>query len=237
MRSEIAKEWTLRNQPFTIGIAGASCSGKTQLANRLAARLKKHHPLVISMDSYYRDLSDMSPRERERHNFDSPEALELDLFLKHMKFLLSGGEIRVPVYRFGTHDRPPRGEWVPRRLTAGDEAPPVVIVEGLFALYWPEIRDILNLGIFVDADLPVCLSRRIERDTRERDDTYEDVISQFDRFVAPMYVRHVRPTREYADLAVNGESPLDESVDAVLQNIKSNKKKRVACISAVRSVV
>jgi len=203
------------SRPYLIGISGGSCSGKTSLALGLARCLDDLHPVVVPLDSYYFDLEHVPEEERARYNFDHPGAIDFDMFENHLVKLLEGKDVLVPVYDFESHTRTPRGEWIevdPSR----DEGQRVMIVEGLHVFYSPGVREMLDLKVFVDIGKAVSLNRRVERDVRERGRMPESVVQQFQRHVVPMYEEYVEPVKEFADLVVDGERPLEESLRAVL---------------------
>ncbi|MGH9342635.1 MAG: uridine kinase [Terriglobia bacterium] len=194
-----------------MAIAGPSCAGKTELSNALAQKLGAS---VLVLDSYYHDLTALAPPERARVNFDSPDALDHELLIEQVKCLSRGETIQRPVYGFATHTRNPHGE--------AFAATSVLIVEGIFALYWPELRQLFNTKIFVDSSDEVCLCRRKLRDVAERGRTPESVIAQFQETVQPMAARHVRPTSAYADLVLSGEQPLSRSVERAIAHVCGN---------------
>lgn len=204
-------------KPFIAGIAGGSCSGKTHLAGSVAAGLGGLEAIVVPVDAYYFDLSHLSPEERGAHNFDHPDSVDFGLLMKHLKLLRAGEEVLIPVYDYVTHTRAPRDKWVMRLLSGAAGMRPVVIVEGLHALYRENIRTLMDLAVFVDCDPGTCLERRIERDVRERGRTRENVLEQWERTVVPMYRRHVEPMREFAGLVIDGSRPVDESAKTVLE--------------------
>ncbi len=195
--------------PHLIGVAGPSCAGKSEIAQRLAAILNAP---VLLLDSYYHDLAHLTPKERPLANFDVPEALDVELLTGHLRRLSQGREIEAPVYDFTRHVRTKKIRRVPVAA--------FVIVEGLFALYWEAIRDLLDLKIFVDAPDEVCLQRRIERDVRERGRSPESVVEQFRTTVRPMADRYLLPTKRFADLVLDGTLPLEQSVAAVLSHLR-----------------
>lgn len=197
---------------YMIGIAGPSCSGKTELARRLAGLLSASAPAVISMDSYYRNLSALDPEERARCNFDVPEALDLGLLAQHLRILARGEGVDKPVYQFLTHTHAPQGE----RVEPGE----FIIVEGLFALYWEEVRELLGTRVFIDVDDDVCLSRRLARDTRERGRSAESILAQYTETVRPMSERYILPTRRFADVVVSGEDAPEKAAAAVVAHVE-----------------
>ena len=204
----------MHKRPYIVGIAGASCSGKTALAEGLAQLLGPTSSSVtrLCMDRYYRDLSHLPMPERAAYNFDEPHALDHEAFARQLGTLASGQPIDAPTYDFQTHAR----LCETTRITPGA----FVIVEGLFALYWRQVRDLLGLSVFIDADHEVCLARRLARDTRERGRTEQSVRTQYAKFVRPMYERHALPTRAYADLVVTSERPVAEMARTVAGHIE-----------------
>ena len=195
-------------RPYIIGIGGASCSGKTELAVRLARSLGG---VVCALDSYYRDLSYLEMAERARQNFDIPAALDHSLLYEQISALARGERIQKPVYDFTRHVRSARTEVV--------EPQPTVIVEGLFTLYWEPLRELLKLKVFIEADDDICLQRRIDRDVRERGRTPQSVLSQFAETVRPMTHLHINPTREFADLVLDGHQAPEAAYTAVMHRL------------------
>ena len=188
-----------------IGIAGRSGSGKT----RVAAELVRLWPQarVLATDAYYRDLSQLSVAERGAVNFDAPAALDWELLVADLARLRSGSSVRVPRYDFATHTRIPE----PAPLAPSD----ILIVEGLFALFDRRVREMLDLAVFIDAAEEECLRRRIERDVACRGRTEAFARAQWERHSAPMFERHVFPTRSYADLFLDGTAEPSGSARSV----------------------
>lgn len=199
------------NSVYIIAIAGPSCAGKTELSKRLATELSCP---VLLLDSYYRDLSSLSPAERARVNFDEPSALDEKLLIGQVHALSRGKIVPRPIYDFATHTRIPR--------TDNFVAFEFLIIEGLFALYWPELRQFSGTKVFVNASDELCLRRRLTRDVVERGRTRESVTSQFHETVQPMATRHVRPTSIYADLVLSAEQPISKGVVKVLTHVQKS---------------
>lgn len=196
---------------FLIGIAGPSCSGKSELASYLLEQFGERGAVVISLDSYYHDLTPLNSEERDHWNFDVPGALDRKLLIENVTQLSNGDSIEKPIYQFPSHTRAERGEIVnPFR---------VIIVEGLFALYWEEIRDLLNLKVFIDTNDEVCLERRKQRDVIQRNRSEESVVRQYNETVRPMYRKYIRPTSEFADLILDGMEPIRKSGEVVKQKM------------------
>ena len=155
--------------PVILGLGGPSGSGKTTLARELARELDGIH---LSMDHYYRDLRQMTIQDRARQNFDHPDNLDAALLVRHLIELRAGRPIRVPEYDFARHTR------ILER-TQLVESPVLLIVEGILALYYDELRPLYDLALYTDAPDAVCYERRMARDVRERGRTAESVELQY----------------------------------------------------------
>jgi uridine kinase len=191
-----------------IGIAGPSGAGKTELARALARLLDAP---VLALDCYYRDLADLSFEERAAFNFDSPEAIEQELLFEHLRRLVAGGAIDVPVYDFTAHRRTVRTEPL-----GGSE---FILFEGLWVLHWEEVRRLLGSSVYVDAPDEVCFERRMARDRIERGRSAESVLAQYTATVRPGARQYILPTRRWAGLVVSGTDPLEQTVAAVRRHI------------------
>lgn len=200
--------------PFFIGIAGPSGSGKTALARRLAPLLPRDS-IVISLDSYYLPQSHLTPEERDRLNYDHPEALDWNLLLQHLERLRHGHPVEQPMYRFDRHARDAQTRRVPPR--------PYLILEGILALYDPRVRGMMDLKVFVDTRDAECLGRRLRRDIAERGRTEASVLEQYQTTVRPMAEQYVLPTRKFADVVVSGEEPIDSGVARVLAAVRGQR--------------
>ena len=198
---------------YLIGIAGPSGAGKSFLARHVADKV---HAPVLSLDHYYRDLSHLPLDERARSNFDDPAALEHELLIDQVGDLHAGRTIAVPTYDFSVHTR--------ARETQLFQPATFVIIEGLFTLYWLELRRLLGTTVYVDMTDDVCLQRRIERDVQERGRTPESVIAQFRSTVAPMAEQYVRPTLRHADVLVSGSMPIEVGVAQVLHHVRQQAR-------------
>lgn len=194
-----------------LAIAGPTGSGKSTLAAALVKAMGGGKACILALDSYYRDLSELDRVERDRWNFDDPAAIDADLLVDHLDRLSKGEVVEVPVYDFVTHTR--REE---RELLAPTD---VLILEGLHALYWPEVRDRIEMGVFISLGEGKCLERRMARDIRERGRSRESVLRQFEESVLPMQRCHVLPMASHADLVLQGEDPLEKMVKLVVRKI------------------
>jgi uridine kinase len=193
-----------------LGIAGCSGSGKTTLARELANQLDA---TLFPLDLYYRDLSQFPLDSRHKRNFDHPDSLESELIIEHVRALANGKSIQRPVYDFKTHSRV---------AGAFDTVTPagVVIVEGILALHYAELRPLYTFSIYVNAPHDVCLARRIHRDMRERGRTEESVREQFEATARPMADLYVTPSAARASVIVEGTDALDWSVEQILQRMQ-----------------
>lgn len=200
------------SSPVIIGVAGCSGSGKTTLADELARELEGTH---FHLDYYYRDLAHLSYEERCRINFDDPDQLESELLVKHLRQLAEGKAIQHPLYDFANHTRR-KGET--KRL----EVDHLLIVDGIFALHYPDLRALYDLSIYVDTPDEICYQRRLARDVAQRGRKPESVAEHYAESVRPMAEKYVRPSAKHADLAVEGTASLDWSIEQVMASLKKN---------------
>ena len=178
---------------LVIGIAGGTGSGKTTLMNNLINEFRDHVTL-LSHDNYYKRHDELTYEERCRLNYDEPAALETDLMAAHLDQLRRGEAIDCPVYDFTQHNRSDKTiRIVPRK---------VIIVEGILIFENKELRDLMDIRIFVDTDADVRLCRRILRDVEERGRSLESVLSQYQTTVKPMHEMYVEPSKKFANIIV-----------------------------------
>ncbi len=182
--------------PFVLGIAGGSGSGKSTVVARVEAIVGPGRLALLPMDNYYKDLGHLPLAERAKTNYDHPDAFDLDLLVEHLDALSAGRAVEMPQYSFVEHARLPETKRV--------EPAPVIVVEGILALYDPRLRERMDLKVYVDADPDVRFIRRLRRDIAERGRTVESVIEQYLSSVRPMHLAFVEPTKRYADLIVPG---------------------------------
>ena len=196
--------------PVVMAIAGCSGSGKTTLAAELARTLGGVH---FHFDSYYRDLSHLAMAERARQNFDDPALIESPLLAGHVRALARGEAIERPIYDFATYVRDPG-----RTETFRPGA--FLLVEGLFALYYPELLPLYQLRVYIDTPDEVCFERRLKRDMEQRGRNLESVRRQYDATVRPASLAYVRPSAVHADLNVDGTGALDWKVERVVTEMR-----------------
>ena len=183
----------MNNDILVIGIAGGTGSGKTTLMNNLIQRFEGS-VTVLSHDNYYRRNDHLSYEERCQINYDEPAALETDLMARHLDQLRHGETIQCPVYDFSQHNRSSETiEIAPKS---------VIIVEGILIFENQELRDLMDIKIFVDTDADVRLCRRIKRDVNKRGRSLESVLQQYQQTVKPMHEKYVEPSKKFANLVV-----------------------------------
>jgi uridine kinase len=198
-------------RPYLIAIAGPSGSGKTELARRMAALLEAP---IVALDSYYRDTAHLPFAERVSINFDEPQSLDHELLFAQLSALAEGAEVAAPVYDFV--------EYVRAAEVHAVRPAPFVVVEGIFALYWDDVRELARTRVYIDVPEEVCLARRMDRDVRERGRSPESVIEQYAATVQPMAKLYVRPARAHADVVAIGCESVEQSALRVLRHISEN---------------
>lgn len=177
-----------------IGIAGGTGSGKTTVVRKIIQSLPEGEVTVIPQDSYYRDSSNLPLEDRLKLNFDEPAAIEFELLVKHLKKLKAGKSVEQPIYSYLTCTR--SKETIPIRPRD------IIIVEGILILCDKELRNMMDMKVFVDADADDRLIRVINRDIIERGRTVEMVIDRYEKVLKPMHMQHIEPTKRYADLII-----------------------------------
>jgi len=181
-------------RPFLIGVGGGTGSGKTTVAERLAAMVGQRELALVKLDSYYCDRAPLPFDERAAINYDHPDAFDWPLLMAHLEQLLGGESAPVPVYDFASHLRTDEVAMV--------ESGPVVVIEGILVLFEPRLRQLLDLKVYVDADPDVRFIRRLQRDVADRGRTPSSVIDQYLTTVRPMHLQFVEPSKRYADVIV-----------------------------------
>lgn len=177
-----------------IGIAGGTGSGKTTVVRKIVNSLAPGEVVLLPQDSYYKDSSHVPAELRQQINFDHPDAFDWPLLLQHIQMLKEGKSIEQPVYHYQTSSR--------LAETIHVEPRPVIIIEGILALCDPDLRNMMDLKIFVDADPDERLIRVIQRDVVERGRTTEAVMERYTRVLKPMHQQFIEPTKRYADLII-----------------------------------
>jgi uridine kinase len=198
--------------PFIVGIAGGSGSGKSTVARHLAQALRAESVAFIDMDAYYVNFAHLSLDERRKVNWDHPDAFDWPLLVSHLERLAAGDSIDKPVYDFVSHLRSANTVVVPPAR--------VVVVDGILLFTDPRVRDLCDVKIFVDADADLRVIRRIRRDTTKRGRPLDEIIDQYLTTVHPMHLEFVEPTKRYADVILPRGGHNEIAVDMIVSNIR-----------------
>ena len=196
-----------------IGVAGGTGSGKTTVANEILRQVGRDRIVHINQDRYYRNLAHLSEEERIHHNFDHPSAIEETLLVEHIRALKEGLPAELPVYDFARHLRTAEVEIL--------EPQPVILLEGILILAIAELRQLLDVKIFVDTDADVRLIRRLKRDMAERGRSVDSVITQYIETVRPMHLEFVEPSKRWADLIIPEGGFNTVAIDLVISRIET----------------
>ena len=177
-----------------IGVAGGTGSGKTTVVKKIVEALPPHYVAVVPLDSYYNDTSGMTDAERKAINFDHPDAFDWVLLNKHVRQLKAGEAVEQPTYSYILSNRLPE--------TVHVEPKPVILIEGIMTLVNKELRDMMDIRIFVDTDSDERLIRNIQRDVVERGRTVDMVIDRYLKVLKPMHEQFIEPSKKYADIII-----------------------------------
>jgi uridine kinase len=180
--------------PLVIGLGGGSGSGKTTIARSIVEAIGPDNVALIQHDAYYHDQTDLPMEERVKVNYDHPDSFETSLLVEHLRELRAGRAIERPIYDFTVYNRLPE--------TVRVEPKPVIMVEGILVLYEPELRELMDLKIYVDTDPDLRIMRRLERDLKERGRSFDSVHDQYLATVRPMHLQFVEPSKRYADMVI-----------------------------------
>lgn len=201
-----------------IGIAGGSGSGKTTVVKAITEQLKKQ-VVVIPQDSYYKDSSHLSMEERQQQNFDHPDSLDFALLTEHLRQLREGKSVDQPVYSYITCSRS-------KTDTVRVEPADVIIIEGILIFSCKELRDQMDIKIFVDADDDDRLMRVMARDILDRGKTVETVIERYTKTVKPMYLQFIEPSKRYADIIIPQGGHNKVAIDIIAATIEKSLRKK-----------
>ncbi len=181
-------------KPFVIGVAGGSGSGKTTVVKHITQTVGDDNLVLLQHDSYYRDLKHIPFEERIKQNYDHPSSLETELLVRHVHALIKGYSVKMPIYDFTNHVRADKViEITPK---------PIILVDGILIFYEKELREIMDVKVFVDTDDDLRLLRRLKRDINDRGRSVNSVLNQYETFVRPMHLEFVEPSKRYADIII-----------------------------------
>uniref|UniRef100_A0A2K5L7H4 Uridine-cytidine kinase n=1 Tax=Cercocebus atys TaxID=9531 RepID=A0A2K5L7H4_CERAT len=206
---------TQSKEAFAIGLGGGSASGKTTVARMIIEALDVPWVVLLSMDSFYKVLTEQQQEQAAHNNFnfDHPDAFDFDLIISTLKKLKQGKSVKVPVYDFTTHSR--KRDW--KTLYGAN----VIIFEGIMAFADKTLLELLDMKIFVDTDSDIRLVRRLRRDISERGRDIEGVIKQYNKFVKPSFDQYIQPTMRLADIVVPRGSGNTVAIDLIVQHVHS----------------
>ncbi|PLX07198.1 MAG: uridine kinase [Marinilabiliales bacterium] len=200
-----------------VGIAGGTGSGKTTVVRKIIKKLPKGSVTVIPQDSYYKDNSHLPLDERQKINFDHPDAIEWPLLIEHINDLKSQKEVHQPIYSYLTCVRSEDSILI--------QPSPVVIIEGILILGHKALRNLMDLKVFVSADADDRLSRVIQRDIIERGRSVTNVLDRYDKTVKPSHLQFIEPTKRYADIIVPQGGNNDVAINLLTKFIQQNLTK------------
>lgn len=202
----------MSDKPLIIGVGGGSGSGKTTVVRHILHGIGEKNIQLLQHDSYYRDLSHLPLEERMKQNFDHPASLETELMIRHVDALKNGYQVDIPVYDFAAHTRSEETESITPKE--------IILLDGILIFTEPELRKQMDIKIFVDTDGDVRLLRRIKRDIMERGRDLEGVMSQYERYVRPMHLEFVEPSKRYADVIIPRGGENQVALEMVIATIR-----------------
>lgn len=183
-----------KKNTIIIGISGASASGKSLLANTIVSELGSDQVVVISEDAYYKDHGNIPFEERAKINYDHPDSLDHKLLREHLLLLQQGKSVEIPIYNHALHIREKETRTIGRHA--------IIVLEGILLFVEHELRELMDIRIFMETALDICLIRRLKRDMKERGRSLDSVLKQYEETVRPMYLQFIDPSKRYADLIV-----------------------------------
>lgn len=199
------------NTPAVIGISGGTGSGKSTITNAIQSKVKDKIT-IIPQDSYYKNFGHLPPEERNKINFDHPNTLDNELLIKHIQLLKNNQTIQMPVYDFKTHTR------IEKTITK--KSTKLIIVEGILIFENVELRNLMDIKIFVDTDADIRILRRIRRDINERGRDFQSVVNQYLYTVRPMHIEFVEPSKKYAHVIIPEGGNNKIGIDMIISKIK-----------------
>lgn len=200
-------------KPFLIGLTGASGSGKTTFLKRLETIFSKEELCVVSQDNYYKPREEQEVDHEGIHNFDLPTSINRKEFHRDILALLEGKTVVRQEYTFNNSLVTPKMLEFP--------SCPIILIEGIFIYHYKEIKDLMDLKLFLHVKETTALSRRIRRDRLERNYPLEDVLYRYEHHVLPTYERYIKPFQFEADLIINNSSNFETGLDIVVNYLKS----------------
>ncbi|MCF7792695.1 MAG: uridine kinase [Candidatus Cloacimonetes bacterium] len=204
------------SHPVVIGISGGTGSGKSTITEAIQKQVDCEITL-IQQDNYYKSFGHLPKKEREKINFDHPATFDTELLIEHVSHLKKSIPIEMPLYDFKTHMR--TNETVTKKPSR------IIILEGILIFENPDLRDLMDIKIFVDTDADVRILRRIVRDMNERERTLESVLEQYYNTVRPMHIEFVEPSKKYANIIIPEGGQNTIGIDMIVAKINDISKK------------
>jgi uridine kinase len=200
-------------ESLVIGICGGTGSGKTTIANRIISALSPESVLILQQDHYYKDFPDLPLERRARQNFDHPNSFDTALLIEQLRSLKACEAVERPVYDFTKHAR--------AATTVKLNPSPAIILEGILIFENKQLRELMDVKVFVDTEPDLRFIRRLRRDIRERNRTVESVIDQYLSTVRPMHMEFIEPSKRHADVIIPEGGHNTVGIDLVIQKIRS----------------
>ncbi len=207
----------MNKKAIIIGISGPSASGKSLLSNTIVNELGSDQVVVISEDSYYKDNSHLPFEDREKINYDHPDAFDHPFLVEHLRRLQRHEPVNIPIYSHVKHIR------LPETRPVGEHT--IIVLEGILLFTDKALRELMDIRIFMSAPLDICLVRRLKRDVVERHRSFESVLHQYETTVRPMYLQFIEPSSRYADIIVprGGENRIAiDMIQAKMRELLTN---------------
>jgi len=202
-----------KKQPFIIGVAGGTASGKTSVCEDILRKLENQRVVIVSQDAFYRSLESHELHNVRDYNFDHPDSFDWPAIVTVLKGIKAGKGVEIPQYSFISHTR--------LKETTPIYGIDVILFEGILAFYTQELRDLMDLKIFVDTDADTRLSRRVIRDINERGRSLEGVLLQYERFVKPAFEDYILPTKKFADVIIPRGVDNQVGINLIVQHIRA----------------
>jgi len=200
-------------EPLVIGVCGGSGSGKSTISKCLAEQLGTTNVVLLQQDYYYRDWSHLPPQDREKINFDHPDSIDWELFVKHVDMLVSGNSINAPIYSFISHTRT---SYV--HITSAD----IIIIDGHLLFNNQKLTDYMNFKIYVEVDLDLMFIRRLMRDIQERGRSVNSIVDQYLGTVKPGYEKYISAHKKQSDLEVSSTHKTEHVVSYIINSINKS---------------
>lgn len=200
-------------EPFVIGIAGGSGSGKTTVIRSILEKVSEENAIILQHDWYYKDNPHLTFDERSELNYDHPEALETTLLISHLKEIIAGRPVTAPQYDFSKHLR--------KKETRLIKPEPIIIVDGILILHDEDLRELMDMKLYVDTDSDLRFIRRMERDIVQRGRSRESVVHQYLNTVKPMHDLFVETSKRYADIIIPDGGHNSVAINLLIAQIES----------------